>query len=102
MLQEVIETKLHNELNPSHLQVINESYLHNVPPGSESHFKVIVVSEAFDGLKLLARHRKINSILAEELNTRIHALSIHTFTEHEWKIERNEIAPDSVKCKGGE
>ncbi len=45
MLQEVIETKLHNAFQPDYLKVLNESYMHNVAPGSESHFKVIVVSE---------------------------------------------------------
>jgi BolA protein len=102
MLQEVIETKLHNALKPSYLQVENESYMHNVPPGAESHFKVVVVSEEFAGLRPLARHRKVNSALADELSEHIHALSIHTYTEHEWKVERNEIEPDSVRCTGGE
>ncbi|WED22450.1 BolA/IbaG family iron-sulfur metabolism protein [Vibrio sp. JC009] len=102
MLQEVIETKLHQALNPSYLQVINESYLHNVPPGSESHFKVVVVSDSFEGLRPIARHRKVNEALAEELKEHIHALSIHTYTIFEWKEERGEVAPDSVKCKGGD
>ena len=57
MIQEVIETKLHNEFEPTHLNVVNESYMHNVPAGSESHFKVVVVSDAFEGLRLIARHR---------------------------------------------
>ncbi|GAK85288.1 cell division protein BolA [Vibrio ponticus] len=49
MIEETIQTKLHQQLSPTHLEVINESYMHNVPPGSESHFKVIVVSEQFEG-----------------------------------------------------
>lgn len=40
-------------LAPTHLEIINESFMHNVPPGSETHFKVLVVSEAFDGLPLI-------------------------------------------------
>ncbi|MCV6071225.1 BolA/IbaG family iron-sulfur metabolism protein, partial [Escherichia coli] len=52
MIQEIIEKKLHSELQPSYLKVINESYMHNVPPGSESHFKVIVVSDSFAGQRL--------------------------------------------------
>lgn len=42
-----IETKIREclqKLSPSHLEVVNESYMHNVPKGSESHFKVLVVS----------------------------------------------------------
>ncbi|UUM31142.1 BolA family protein [Vibrio japonicus] len=100
MLQEVIETKLHNALDPEHLKVINESYMHNVPAGSESHFKVIVVSNKFDGLRLIARHREVNQVLADELADHIHALSIHTYTPQEWKAQ-NESAPDSPMCLGG-
>ncbi|MDG3087370.1 BolA/IbaG family iron-sulfur metabolism protein [Vibrio hannami] len=101
MLQEVIESKLQSAFSPSHLQVLNESYLHNVPPGSESHFKVVVVSEEFEGLRLIARHRKVNATLSEELEEAIHALSIHTFTKQEW-VDRNEAEPESVHCKGGD
>lgn len=50
-----ITTKL-GTLNPVHLEVINESYKHKVPQGSETHFKVVVVSEAFQDKPLLDRH----------------------------------------------
>ena len=40
-----------------------QSYMHNVPRGSETHFKVVLVSEAFDGLSLIKRHRAVNSTL---------------------------------------
>jgi len=40
-----------------HLEVINESHKHNVPEGAESHFNVVIVSSAFEGKKLLTRHR---------------------------------------------
>ena len=56
--QQLIE-RLQN-LAPSHLEVINESAGHGgYFPGKESHFKVIVVSEAFQGLRLVQRHQKI-------------------------------------------
>lgn len=48
-----IEQALSTNLNPIHLEVINESYMHNVPKGSESHFKVLVVSDKFQDLALL-------------------------------------------------
>lgn len=47
-IKDTIESKL-QILQPEILEVINESNNHNVPPGSESHFKVIVVSNAFQG-----------------------------------------------------
>ncbi|MEH0665327.1 transcriptional regulator BolA [Vibrio scophthalmi] len=100
MLQQTIESKLHEAFQPSHLQVVNESYMHNVPAGSESHFKVIVVSEHFDGARLIARHRLVNQALSDELANYIHALSIHTYTAQEWQAQ-NQSAPDSPMCMGG-
>ncbi|MCA2018105.1 BolA/IbaG family iron-sulfur metabolism protein [Vibrio tritonius] len=100
MIQEVIETKLHNEFSPQYLSVVNESYMHNVPPGAESHFKVVVVSDKFENLRLIARHRLVNQALAEELANHIHALAIHTYTPDEWK-ERSSGSPDSPMCVGG-
>ena len=99
MIQEIIEKKLHSELTPAYLKVINESYMHNVPPGSESHFKVIVVSDKFDGQRLIQRHRQVNQVLATELDQHIHALAIHTYTIEEWK-ETQEGVPESPNCMG--
>lgn len=99
-VQESIEKKLVNDYNPLHMEVINESSNHNVPEGSESHFKVVVVSPDFAGKNLLARHRMINATLAEELKNQIHALAIHTYTEEEWN-ETSGGAPMSPPCLGG-
>lgn len=100
MIQEVIETKLSDFFKPLHLQVLNESYMHNVPDGSESHFKVVIVSEKFAGQRLIGRHRQVNQVLADELANHIHALSIHVYTLEEWN-KQNQIAPDSPMCLGG-
>jgi BolA protein len=99
-VQTEIEAKLTAALHPSHLEVINESSNHNVPPGSESHFKVVIVSQAFDGKMLVARHRMINEILADELQHKIHALALHTYTPTEWD-EISGQAPVSPPCLGG-
>lgn len=95
---EIIE-KLQQALNPVHLEVTNESHMHNVPPGSESHFKVVVVSDEFNGKMLIARHRLINKALAEELAGPIHALALHTLTTQEWSEKGS--APESPPCMGG-
>ena len=42
-----IESVLKENLDPSHLEVINESFMHNVEPGAESHVRVISVSDTF-------------------------------------------------------
>ena len=99
-VQATIEKKLADDFNPLHLEVINESGNHNVPEGSESHFKVVVVSPDFAGKNLLGRHRLINATLADELNGVIHALAIHTYTEEEWN-ETSGGAPMSPPCLGG-
>ena len=69
-VQKAIHEKLTGALSPSFLEVRNESFMHNVPEGSETHFKVTVVSGAFEGMKLLQRHRKVNELLSEELDGR--------------------------------
>ena len=98
-IQESIQNKL-QALEPEHLEVENESHMHNVPPGSESHFKVTIVSKQFEGKMLVARHRMINSLLAEELAGQIHALALHTLTPEEW-FERFGKIPESPPCLGG-
>lgn len=52
-IEESITNKLKSALNTVYLNVINESYMHNVPKGSETHFKVVVVSDKFDNLPLI-------------------------------------------------
>ena len=98
--QVTIEQKLTSSFHPLHLAVVNESHMHNVPPGSESHFKVTVVSEKFDQLMLVKRHRLVNEVLAEELNGKIHALALHTLTPDEW-FEAGGESPESPPCLGG-
>lgn len=99
-VQSTIENKLADGINTLHLEVINESNNHNVPPGSESHFKVVLVSNDFEGQNLVARHRAVNNILKDELSNQIHALALHTYTESEWQ-ERHGDAPMSPPCQGG-
>lgn len=99
-MQQHISAKLTTELNPSHLEVINESPQHNVAQGSESHFKLIVVSQAFSELSLIKRHQIIYKILAEELANHIHALTMHLFTASEWQARDGNVSA-SPKCRGG-
>jgi BolA family transcriptional regulator, general stress-responsive regulator len=93
-----IHTKLTEHFAPLHLEVLNESHRHNVPPNSETHFKVVIVSDKFDGLRLLARHRAVNTLLADELAGPVHALSIHTYVPSEWQGEGQ--VPGTPNCRG--
>lgn len=97
-MQTIIENKLSETLSPEFLDVINESHMHN-GPATESHYKVVAVSKAFEGKMLIARHRMINSALADELQ-QIHALALHTMTPDEYFEKAGKVA-DSPRCKGG-
>lgn len=83
-------------LNPTHLEVINESAGHGgYFPGKESHFKVIIVSEAFAGLRLVQRHQKVYAEAKDLLSPgKIHALAIHAYLPTEWQGQ----APASPEC----
>lgn len=86
-IQSAIREKLMVGLEPTRLDVINESEQHaghrSSPGTGESHFRVIVVAAAFEGQSRLERHRTINALLAEELKGGIHALAVHAFAPGE-------------------
>ena len=98
-----VETTITEKLqcfDPIRLDVVNESSMHNVPEGSESHFNITIVTDQFDGKMLVARHRMVNEVLAEQLAGSIHALALHTMTPDEW-FEKSGQTPDSPPCLGG-
>jgi BolA family transcriptional regulator, general stress-responsive regulator len=95
-----IEAAVRDALDPLHLEVVDESHMHSVPEGAESHFKVLVVSERFTGQNLVARHRAVNAVLRPEFDGGLHALALHTWTPEEW-FERGGSVPDSPPCLGG-
>ncbi|MBK1716933.1 BolA family protein [Thiocystis violacea] len=95
-----IEEKIQEALQPMYLDVVDESYMHAVPPDAESHFKVLVVSETFIDVPLVERHRRLNGLLDGELRQGLHALTMHTWTPEEWH-EKGGVAPESPPCQGG-
>ena len=95
-----IETKLRDSLSPVYLQVENESHMHNVPADAETHFKLVVVSEIFAGLRAVQCHQRIYQLLSEQLQAGVHALAIHTYTPEQWALQQQ--APASPECLGGE
>ncbi|XP_078482680.1 MMS19 nucleotide excision repair protein homolog isoform X2 [Ciona intestinalis] len=92
--------KLKSFYKPTYLEVVNESYKHSVPKGSESHFKVVVVSDIFDGQSHIQRHRGVNNLLKEELSGKIHALSIQAKTPSQWKAS-DQFVDSTPPCLGG-
>jgi BolA family transcriptional regulator, general stress-responsive regulator len=98
-IQAQIENKL-QALDPVYLAVENESHMHHVPPNSETHFKVTLVSSRFEGLMPVKRHQQVYSILADEKAGPVHALALHLYTPEEWEV-RGGSRPDSPNCRGG-
>ncbi|WP_106478984.1 BolA family protein [Phytohalomonas tamaricis] len=98
-IQTQIEEKL-QALKPTVLKVDNESHMHHVPPNSETHFKVMIVSDRFEGLMPVKRHQQVYGLLSEELAGPVHALALHLYTPHEWEARGN-MSPASPNCRGG-
>ncbi len=99
-VQQAIESKVAEALAPVVLDVINESHMHSVPPGSESHFKLVIVSDRFAGQSRVNRQRTVNGILEKEIREDLHALSMETLTTEEWE-RRHGRTFDSPECLGG-
>ena len=76
-----IEEKLTRSLAPESLRVVDESHLHaghaGHRPEGETHFRVYVVAEAFQGKSRVERHRLVNEALTDELAGPVHALAVH-------------------------
>ncbi len=87
-------------LQPQHIELINESMNHaGYFEGKESHFKLTIVSEAFEGKRSVARHQLIYGLVAPLLTSQggqVHALAIHAYTPTEWQGQ----SPDSPLCAG--
>jgi len=88
---QIIESKLKQHFSPVHLELLNESHMHSVPANSETHFKVILVSNDFEGLP--------PGVLQQELSSGVHALALHLYTPSQW-LERQGAAPMSPECAG--
>ena len=97
-IQDTISQKLTAACSPNYIEVVNESYKHNVPEGAESHFKVIVVSDVFEGKRKVARHQLVYGLLSEELEGPVHALAIFPYAPDEWADQKE--APQTPDCLG--
>lgn len=78
---DIITEKLTEAFAPESLRVVDESHQHEGHsghrPGGETHFRVYIVAEAFQGKSRIDRHRMVNTTLARELDGGVHALAIH-------------------------
>ena len=100
VVQREIEQQLAQQFAPLFLEVANESHMHSVPANSETHFRVVLVSDRFEGQRSVGRHQQVYAALASQLEGPVHALALHTYTAGEWQA-RQQAAPVSPDCLGG-
>lgn len=85
---QTITEKLENTLKPQVLKLEDESHMHAGHAGhdqkGESHFQLLIVADAFNGVSRVQRQRMVYDILAEELKERVHALALKTMTPEEY------------------
>ncbi len=83
----LLRAKLTEGLSPERLEIEDEGHLHAGHAGAREHggghYRVTVVSAAFEGIGPVARHRRVYALLAEEMKTRVHALALTTLTPAE-------------------
>lgn len=84
---EVMRARLVEGLSPTRLEIEDEGHLHAGHAGARAHggghYRVTVVSAAFEGMGPVARHRRVYALLAEEMKSRVHALALTTLTPSE-------------------
>lgn len=95
-----IEAALLAALDPTHLEIIDESHQHAVRPGAESHFKVVAVSAAFAARSGVSRHQLVYAALRAEFQDGLHALTITARTPDEWAARPEALV--SPPCAGGD
>ena len=94
-----IEQQLISEFSPLSLIVEDESKNHHVPENAQTHFKIIMTAAQFSGITRVQRHRLINTLLKNEFDMGMHALSMFLYSPEEW--EEKKAVPQSPNCRDG-
>ena len=94
-----IRSKLIEVLSPTRLKIDNDSKRH-AGPATDTHFRLVVVSEAFEGHHRVARQRMVFACLAEELDGPVHALQMKCLTEQEYAAAEGEVTLKAPPCAG--
>lgn len=91
-----IENHIQEHFKPQFLDVINESSQHRVPDSAETHFKLVVVAQPFEGQSRIQRQRLILQLLKQEFSQGLHACSMSLYSPSEW--EKNPAIIHSPAC----
>jgi len=99
-VKNLLTNRLNAAFTPLHFQIEDESHRHS--RGGESHFKVLIVSQVFEGKSLLERHRLVNyAAKGTDPNLPCHALSIQAKTKEQWSTGEVKIQA-TPSCLGGD
>ena len=93
--EKIIEL-LNEKFSPLFLEVEDESHKHHRGPNAESHFAVHIVSDLFNDLSLIAKHRLVNESLKEIFNEGLHALAIKAIEPKKWNKNTDFKTPDCL------
>lgn len=94
-----IRDLLQKKFSPLYLEIQNESHMH-AGPQSESHYKILIVSDFFVGLSRIDRQRQVNALLKVEFETGLHALTQRVLTPGEWGPQKDQGLFESPACAG--
>ena len=97
--QDELTVKISAKFQPHFLAIENESHMHSSGRGDASHFKIVLVSDFFEGMRKVARHQAVYQLLDDDLESGIHALALHLYTQAEWQ-QAGERFPSSPTCAG--
>lgn len=95
-----LRAKLEQAFRPLYLELENESHQH-AGPGSETHFRLVLVSDAFSGLSRVDRQRRVMDLFDEERGRGLHALTLRVMTPQEWEPIKDSFQMQSPACAGG-
>lgn len=98
-VEQQIEQRLREGIAPAELRIENESHMHS-GDRMDTHFKLVAVSAAFEGKRLVQRHQMIYGLLSDLMQNPIHALAMHLHTPAEWEAQQG-FVPASPNCQGG-
>ena len=96
----IMETKLIGEFSPTRLRIDNDSKRH-AGPATESHFRLVIVSDTFEGQNRVQRQRRVYTCLSEELAGPVHALQLKCLTTNEYDAADGEVTLKAPPCGGG-
>lgn len=99
-IESEIRSRITNTFSPTYIELVNESHMHSVPENSETHFKLVLVCDEFEGMRKVARHQKIYALTSDLMEKGLHALALHLFTEAEWQTQQHSSL-SSPNCMGG-